>query len=195
MKGRMMRVTSAPVTAALCLVVALLAQSAQACGKKWLARSAKQETVELTSDPDTPAYYWRTESGYVVFFNPADVIAKLQQSVKAAEQEGANSARIRRSSLLEAVNNDQPLSAHTDLFKYALVPTDFASELEYLTAEILATGRVSIDPWMGFHHVAAPGLKSIRMVTEMSSTIGPLQRWFCTPDDREILYISYVMFD
>jgi len=184
------------VRAGLCLVAAaLLAQSAVACGKKWLPRSMTRETVKITGSRESPAYYWRTESGYVVFIDPTDVISKLQEGVQGDEQEGANSARFPRASLLRKIKNDQPLTEHTDLFKYALLQTDFAPELERVTADVLATGHVSIDRWMGFHHVAEPALESIRMVTEMSSDLGPVQRWFCTREDREIFYITYVMIN
>lgn len=110
-----------------------------------------KDTVTIDLKPgvrEQPAFYLRsTQYMLVLFFEPEDVVALLQEWIAKEHADKPASWRSDLEDPLEWIRRDIPLKEDTDLFKYVLRDEGFGARLDYLAAGLLDDGDAAVDFW------------------------------------------------
>ena len=152
--------------------------STESCGH----HRGEGSAIPLRTQRIQPSFYYRL-GDYTVLLSQEDV----RNDFEATFAHWAGPTDAPR--LVRAMRNDLPLSADTDLFKYALLDRSFSSLLEHRVASLLENGKAAIV------NVENKGdsyyfLPEIKMVRETLSDRGPtVGRSFCTRWGDELLSV------
>lgn len=137
--------------------------------------------IDLRVRASVPSFYL-ISGHYVIFMEPADVVARLQTQVSEWN------VRADRQ-LLEAIQADVPLARDTDLRSYGFADDNMFYRPEYVVAALLESGAASvIDIW------DLPN-GAVRAVAAMTLTGMGEWRDFCAPNGDSILFITDLVVD
>jgi hypothetical protein len=151
------------------------------CGDGIYRNRQVAETIAVRPRPQTPAFYFRV-GHFVVLLTPESVERTLDAKVRKFEEKFD-------AALLAAIRQDLPLQRETDLFKYTLDESRYLGRIEFVVADLLEKGDVTvIDSW----ELTEKGdtLREVTMVRVEGSVIA---REFCSPAGDLLLNVTDVI--
>jgi hypothetical protein len=147
-------------------------------------------------------FYWHDSPRWVVlYFSPADILEHLQRLTD--ESRAKDLAREQQPSrwgkLLNDLKADLPLKDNVDLFKYVLKDTDHVGIVEYVLADLMKEGKVTVDNWVYRDDKrSSNSVEGDPTTIQMVSAMGDSEeagRTFCTMKGEELLFIWYIIYD
>ncbi len=174
------------VLASLCHVGATLG-----CESRGVFRSAKSQIVSLEETSVTSAFYLMGKKDDVMLFQSGDVIAALRRRIDELHGQSLDSAATHVKGLLDVVEADLPLTAHTDLFKYALIG-DYGRDVDLVVADLLNRGHAYVNTWFSFQK-GLPSLKQIKILSSRTKRGTLVAQAFCTTENDDLLTVVYIV--
>lgn len=175
------------------IMLTLSLASACAFAKCGPSRSSGELTKPAAIDVkatrgDAPAFYLSPSGKHVtLWFSPQDLVTRLRADLATKpDSDAANPSATSR--LLQAIEADLPLQAPMDAREFARQGGGLYWRFEYLVADLMAEGKVSVDE-------DPPGdagnPANVVMVSESKG--GKEQgRWFCSARGKELFAVTYL---
>jgi hypothetical protein len=180
--GRALRV-------AALVVMALYAgpTAARTCGAEFKKSDRVEQQIPLLRESTSTAFYMRT-GAYAVLLDPATVERKLKDRIEKW--------RLRDDELLlDALKIQAQANQNTDIYKLEFLGVRYYLRINYLVADMLESGEVSLIDLRRLGVLEDPTIDRITLVRVYGNRSKSSARQFCAPSGDLIMDVTDEIVD